>query len=669
MADGDGEGDDGSRADGRVSTGDGRGAADAPDAGPGRSGEPGRFPLDVDALPVDRTTIGVLAAVALALALRLYRLGARVMHWDEGRVGYWILRYHESGQFHYRPIIHGPFLPIVNDYVFALVPPTDFSARLVVALVGGLLPLVALPLRDHLRDDETVALAVVLAGNPLLVYYSRFMRNDVLVGGFALVALALVVRALARGDVRLVYPAAGAIALAFTAKENALVYVVCFLGAGVLLLDHRLFRATTAGTAPRAVLWGWIRDLGARLRRWGGSLGRGVALAVGHTAGAVVVFLAVIVLFYAPRPDLWNALAAPATLPGVLEAATVGSWKAFYSTWLGGGHQSNPYFPFLYDFLETLAYGAPAVVAFAAVGFVADGYGSVGEAGAGTGTGTGTGAGAGDGAGTGAGAGAGAGDGAGGSRDLVAFATYWGAVSVIGYPIATDIRAPWAVVHAVVPLAIPAAVGVAHIYRRADLSLAPNRDDVAGPLVAALLVLAAATGVAGANATYANSASDAEGEVLQYAQPANDLKATLHDVEAVVERTDEGPAADVLFVGSTPPGGSNTRFYVQNESSARQPPVGGPSWHSRLPLPWYLERYGAETTSIPPDASLPADPPPVVIAYDWDRDEVATELPGYAACEHRFRLWAQRIVVFVDRDALAAANVGTYCAGADRGAA
>ncbi|MFB6305247.1 MAG: flippase activity-associated protein Agl23 [Haloferacaceae archaeon] len=570
----------------------------------------------LDALPVDRTTLAVLAVVALALAVRLYRLGARIMHWDEGRVGYWILRYHETGQFHYRPIVHGPFLPVVNDYVFAVLAPTDFSARLVVALVGGLLPLAALLFRERLRGSETAALALVLAVNPLLVYYSRFMRNDVLVGAFALVALGFAVRALDRNAVRPAYVGAVALALAFTAKENALIYVVCFLGAAGLLLDHRLVRRTTAGESVRDVLAGWGRTAVDRLRRRGRPL-YGFAPGLLHAAGLLVAFFGVVTFFYAPRPALWTALASPAALPGVVEAATVGSWEAFYSTWIGGGHQSNPYVPFLYDYLETLAYGAPAVLAFAAVGFVVDGYGDEG-----------------------------------GRRDLVAFATYWGAVSVLGYPIATDIRAPWAVVHAVVPLAIPAAVGLAYLYRRADLSLAPDREAASGPILAALLVLAAATGVAGANGAYMNSASDAEGEVLQYAQPGNDLKATLEEVERAVRNTDDGPAPDVLFVGTTQPGGSGVLFYVENESTAAQPPVGGPNWHSRLPLPWYLERYGAEVTSTAPDESLPDDPPPVVIAYAWDRDEVSEGLDGYVAREHRFRLWSERIVVFVDRSAL-----------------
>jgi uncharacterized protein (TIGR03663 family) len=586
-----------------------------------------------------RALQAVLAITALALAVRLVGLGVRIFHWDEGRVAYWILRYHESGQFAYRPIVHGPFLFIVNDWVFSIpfLGATDFSARLIVAVVGGLLPLSAWLLRDHLRDVEVVALAVVLAVNPLLVYYSRFMRNDVLVGAFAFVALALFVRALDRRDVRLVYPAAAVMGLAFTTKENAVVYVLCYLGAGALLLDHRLFRAARSDRSViRLVRHDWLTAIAARLRGWGGSLGRGIGLALAHTVGALVAFFAVVTFFYAPRPELWTALAAPTRLPGVVEAATVGSWESFYGLWVAGSHQNHDYLPFLYDYLETLLYGAPFVLLFALIGFVADGYGDDGY------------------------------------RDVVAFATYWGAVSIVGYPIATDIRAPWAAVHAVIPLAVPAAVGIAAAARRVRVTVrarAGDDPDTNGLLtpaawtrsaaLAALVLCAAAVGAVGANAAYANSASEEEaGEVIQWAQPENDLKDTLELVRGVVRVTD---GTDVLFVGTHTPGNpSDVRFYVENESTLQQPRPGGPSWHTRLPLPWYLERYDAEVTSTAPDASLPSDPPPVVIAADWDEDRVARQLSGYERHRHDFRLWSDEIVVFVDESALERAREKGY---------
>ena len=596
-----------------------------------------------------RSLQAVLVITALALAVRLVGLGARIFHWDEGRVGYWILRYHETGEFAYRPIVHGPFLFVVNDWVFSIpfLDASDFSARLIVALVGGLLPLSAWLLRAHLDDVEVVALAVVLAVNPLLVYYSRFMRNDLLVGAFAFVALALFVRALDRDDVRLVYPAAAPFALAFTTKENAVVYLLCFLGAGALLVDHRLFRAARSDLSVRhLVTREWRTAVAYRLRTWGGSVPRGIGRGLAHTVGAVVVFLTVVAFFYAPRPELWQALAAPSRLPGVVEEATVGSWESFYSLWVAGSHQNHDYLPFLYDYLETLGYGAPFVCLFALIGFVADGYGG--------------------------------GDEDGGYRDIVAFATYWGVVSVLGYPIATDIRAPWAALHAVIPLAIPAAVGVAALTRRVGNALDRTRTENADgrdatplaaltttsawttpTLIAALLLCGAAVGVVGANATYANSTSDAEaGEVIQWAQPENDLKDTLELVHGVVRVTD---GRDVVFVGThTPNNPNDVRFYVENESSLRQPRPGGPSWHTRLPLPWYLERYGANVTSIAPGANLSDDPPPVIVAASWDEDRVARQVSGYERHRHDFRLWNDEIVVFVDESALERARERGY---------
>jgi uncharacterized protein (TIGR03663 family) len=593
----------------------------------------------------DRSNVlfAVLLTTAAAVVLRLYALGGRIFHWDEARVGYWLLRYHESGQLAYRPIIHGPFVPVVNDYLFTVATafgmvPTDFLARLPVAFIGGLLPLAAWLFRDHLRDSEVVALAGLLALNPILVYYSRFMRSDLLVATFAVFALGFLVRAITARRAWYLTPAGVSLGLAFTTKENALIYVVCFAGAAVLLLDYRLitrredvaarladFRrasrsraladggrspgtgagsatATGRGSPTRpALVAGALRELGRRFRGWWG-----------HAAGALVGFFLVIVFFYAPRPDLWQALGDPAMLPGVVGEATVGSWEKFVGTWASGGHQDHPYLPFLYGFLETLLHGAFVVIPFAVLGFLADRY---------------------------------SGD---GPRDLVAFAGYWGFVSILGYPIATDIEAPWATVHAIVPLAVPAAVGLAMIYRQGRASL--SADDAVSTGLAALVILVAVGGAAGANVTYMNSTNDEHREVLQWAQPHNEMKDTLIEVRDVV-RENEG--TDVLFYGGYD--GDEPLFYVRNESEALQPPGPGggeQNWLSRMPLPWYLERWDANVTSTPPsEAGEPLqDPPPVVIVHEQNLEEVEGELDTYEGHRHYFRLWYEEIVIYIDED-------------------
>jgi len=562
----------------------------------------------------------VLLVTALALAARLVGLGTRIFHWDEGRVGYWILRYHETGAFSYRPIIHGPFLPIVNDYLFAVAPVTDFTARLPVALVGGLLPLAAWLFREHLHDEEVVALALLFAANPLLVYYSRFMRNDVLVAAFSVAALGFAVRAYDTRDLGHLFPAAAALGLAFTTKENALLYLLCFAGAGVLVLDHRLVRATARGRSVRGVLFSdWPLGVADRVRDHGDSLSGGLLTVFGYLVVSTAVFFAVVVFFYAPRPDLWTALGDPGAWAGLFESATVGPAERFYDTWATGSHQSHDYLPYLHDLLETAVYGAPVVLAFGVVGVVVDRY--LGRR---------------------------------GFRGLVAFATYWGLASVVGYPLATDIEAPWAAIHAVVPLAIPAAVGIGFVYR--SLARAADREDAVSVVLAAVLLLAAATGTVAANAAYVDSTEEADKAVLQWAQPSTDLKTALDDVRAVAAHND---GTDVLFYGTTKPGNpDNELFYVEDESSLQSPPPGGPAWHSRLPLPWYLERYGATVNSTPPDygaARAAENAPPVVVAYSWDREELAAELDGYTVREYRFKIWGENVVVFVDESSLEAA--------------
>ena len=568
--------------------------------------------------PGGRRLLGSLLGIAaVALSLRLVGLGGRIFHWDEGRVGYWILRYHETGVHSYRPIVHGPFLPIVNDWVFTLLPVSDFAARLPVAVVGGLLPLAAWLFRERLRRTEVLALAAVLALNPLAVYYSRFMRNDVLVAAFAVVALGFVVRGFDTGRLRYAFPAAASLGVAFTTKENAILYVLCFLGAGALLVDHRVLAARARGESPRAVVAGWRAGVTRRLLAHGPSARVSLQRVGGTAVGAAALFLGIVLFFYAPRPDVWQALTSPAQLPGVIDAGTVGAAEKFVDTWAAGSHQDHPYLPFLYDLGETLAYGAPAVVAFGVFGGIVDRYGVRGT----------------------------------GPRELVTFATYWAAASLVGYPIATDIQAPWAAVHVVVPLAFPAAVGVAFVIDAAGEAVTA-RDAVSVGL-AALVVLSALGGAAAANAAYFNSTDEADKQVLQWAQPSNDLKPTVRVVGEVIADNDAGP--DVLFVGSRPPGSDGDTFYVRNESSLSTAPPGGPAWHDRLPLPWYLERHGAEITSTDPDEDREAalsDPPPVVITKDYDRTETAAALPGYTAFEHNFRLWNDRVVVFVETTSL-----------------
>ena len=561
----------------------------------------------------------LVGITVVALAARLLLLDARVAHWDEGRVGYDILRYVATGAWVYRPIVHGPFLPHVNQVVFSVLGASDYTARLVPAIVGGLFPLSAWLYREHLRRVEVVALAALFAVEPILFYYSRFMRNDVLVAAFAFTALGLYLRLYDTGKHRYLYAGTFFLALAFTGKENAVLYPVTVFGGLVLLLDHRLFLASGRGD-----------DWTAVLRRYVEWAARGLWTLRYALVVAAVEFFVVFVFFYAPREaatgglGLWGALANPTQLPDLVAAATYnpepcsipgpaepseyceGALEAAYNSWFSGSHQDHAYLPYLGHYLKVLFLASGGLVLLAVVGFLSDRY--RGER----------------------------------PRDLVALGAYWGFVSILGYPIATDIQSGWSVVHAVVPLAIPAAAGIALFYDWGQEALA--RDDRVS-VVLSVLVLVLLVGqlpIVAVQTSYV-SPQGTDNVLVQYAQPEGDMRPALEAIE-VAARENEG--TDVVWY--------NEHFYVADEGSADRLPAGG-NWYHRLPMPWYLELYDAEVDSTENATELrrlvETERPPVVLTRQQEADDIDESMSGYRKYVYDFRQSDQGqelLVIYVD---------------------
>ena len=538
-----------------------------------------------------RHVLAALAAItAFALFIRFLSLGWRVFHWDEARVGYWTLRYLETGVWEYRAIVHGPLLFHVNELLFGIAGTSDFVGRVFVATVGGLLPLSAWLFRSRLRDVEVLILGLLLAVNPVLLYYSRFMRNDILVAGFALLVLGFGVRLLETRRYRYLYAAVLALALAFGTKEIALVYLGIWGGALALLLDHRLFVARERGSN-----W-WATARGVASRTYRELIAHRRPIGIG-----IVEFLFVIVILYAPRPDLYRALTDPTKLPGVLEAATITSAEKLVSLWIQGGHEHS-YVAYMTDALETTAAVSLPLVAFAVLGFLYDRY--TGDQ----------------------------------PQDLVSFAFYWGATVFLVYPAITDISAPWSLVHALVPLTIPAAVGfrvlLEHGYEAWKL------EDRVGIAITALIILAVVgqVGIVGVQTSF-QSPQAGDNPLVQYGQPAGHLQGTLADIEAIAE-TNAG--TDIVYYGD--------HFAVPDETVADQYPASS-NWLNRLPLAWYFERANATTASATSPMEI-QERPPVIITRVEHYSELNDRLSGYEARTYEITSSGTETVFFLDQSVL-----------------
>jgi uncharacterized protein (TIGR03663 family) len=582
----------------------------------------------------DRTVGAVLVLTAISVALRLVGLGTRIAHWDEGRVAYWIVEYAETGVLFYRPIVHGPLLKLLNAPLFGLFGATDFTMRLVPALVGGLLPLVALAFRHRLRDAAVVVLATFLTLDPALLYYSRFMRNDILVAVFSFVAVAAVVRAVDFDDGRYLPLAAVALALGFGAKENALAYVFAVVGAAGLLAGHRIAFAWYDGRSSGSGLGSSVAAL-RRLLRWGYA---GTRRHVWAILGSVLAFLATVTYVYAPRgtipsegtyysscrgydpvvgiegaPTLGAAIANPLQLPR-LGWFTVGSTAELYACqWITPrADDPNPYLEYAGELAAITGESSAALVGLAVAGFAVTLYRP------------------------------------GLPDDLVSFGFYWGVASLVGYPLITDIGgAAWLVVHVVLPLSLPAAFGAGALYgigRDAridgDTASAAVSVTVAVLLVGSVLWSGYATSVAGP--------TDDDNPLVQYAQPSNDLRATLVETRELADRTD---GADVVLAGGN----------LTNPSSGgeldRRPNCA--DWFDIVPLPWYFEAGGIEADCAPTERAVGRaleEDPPVVIVTETQADIVDERIADrYDRRTHRMRTTDTEFVYYVDGSQLSGA--------------
>ncbi|WP_115865696.1 flippase activity-associated protein Agl23, partial [Halorussus litoreus] len=346
---------------------------------------------------------------------------------------------------------------------------------------------------------------------------------------------------------------------------------------------------------------------------------RGVWAWRGPFGLAVVEFVAIVVFFYAPRgegaavgPTLGETARDPTLLPALVGEATVGSWHRFTGRWVGGNESS--YLDTATALWPALETGAPVVVAFAIVGFLADRYAD------------------------------------GGPRDVVAFCSYWGFASLLGYPVIVENAFPWEIVHVAVPLVIPAAVGVA-LVARVGLASVADADRVSAVAAAVVLLVAAAgVGATGASTAYLHPQSD--DELVQYAQSSSEMKPLLREVDAVAETND---GIDVLYYGE--------EFYAADETRFETPrPKTYPAWFERLSFAWYFETAGAEVDSTTHSGVLARDPPPVVVAPGSvetcdeeyaNASDVDRHLSGYDRHEvqrylHDSGCIRSSVVVFVD---------------------
>lgn len=174
-----------------------------------------------------------LSIMALATLTRLYALGLKPMHHDEGVNGFFLTRLVREGIYQYDPSnYHGPTLYYfaliitkLNGFLFGGSGLDTVAVRLVPVLFGIATVWLALSLRRNIGAIGALAAAALISVSPGHVYISRYFIHE---SSFVFFTLALVVAAVryweSTDPVYLLLASISA-ALLFATKETAIISI------------------------------------------------------------------------------------------------------------------------------------------------------------------------------------------------------------------------------------------------------------------------------------------------------------------------------------------------------------------------------------------------------------------------------------------------------------
>jgi uncharacterized protein (TIGR03663 family) len=296
----------------RKAAGAARNAASAPpSAPPERAGE------DAGGLSPRVWWIASLLVIAAAAFVRLYALGLKPMHHDEGVNGFFLTTLYRDGVYHYDPNnYHGPTLyyfalAVTKLKAFLLGEPGlgTIAVRLVPALFGVATVWLVLALRRNIGAVGALTAAALVALSPGDVYVSRYFIHETQFVFFTLGVVVASLRYRETTDPVYLLLAAVSAALLTATKETALISLVVL----VLAWAVSAFYLRLAGRSVVQVPWEKQPRQGKSQRRKGqraGALERfgGWKSVAPMAALALFIFLFINVLFYSSFFTSWKGV-------------------------------------------------------------------------------------------------------------------------------------------------------------------------------------------------------------------------------------------------------------------------------------------------------------------------------------------------------------------------
>ncbi|MCX6995879.1 MAG: TIGR03663 family protein [Kiritimatiellaeota bacterium] len=171
-----------------------------------------------------------LILLAVAFVSRFYGLGERALSHDESMHAWYSWAFATSGRYAHHPMTHGPLLFHLNALVFRLLGASDTTARLMPALAGVGVVAGLLFFQRWLGRTAAFLAAALAVLSPTLLFYSRYIRNDLYMALFALIWVYGLLRYIETPRRAWLALVALGMALSFACKETVFITGLIFGG-------------------------------------------------------------------------------------------------------------------------------------------------------------------------------------------------------------------------------------------------------------------------------------------------------------------------------------------------------------------------------------------------------------------------------------------------------
>lgn len=167
--------------------------------------------------------------IAAALLTRFVNLGTRVMSHDESLHTQFSWQFVHGQGFQHTPLMHGPLQFHLIALSYSLFGDSDATSRLPAATAGVLAVGLLYPYRRWLGKKGALVASSLMLVSPYMLYYSRYVRNELLVVVEVLFAVWALFRFFESRRPRWLYLLTLAFSLHFATKETSFIHVAQWL--------------------------------------------------------------------------------------------------------------------------------------------------------------------------------------------------------------------------------------------------------------------------------------------------------------------------------------------------------------------------------------------------------------------------------------------------------